>query len=144
MNWIIITALATVIMAISIIFTSIFAIFQLREIKKARKFDAFLNISQFLQREDIRKSRVSVLRDKWENTLEQCEALGLALSSYEALWYMIFNNLVEKELVLAQYRQSIIITWEKFKPVILEYRKKYGENFRKEIELLYNLAKKRI
>jgi uncharacterized protein YoxC len=44
MNWIMITALATVIMAVAIIFTSIFAIIQLREIKKARKFDAFFNI----------------------------------------------------------------------------------------------------
>jgi hypothetical protein len=85
-----------------------------------------------------------VLCDKWENTLEQCEDLGLALSSYEALWYMIFNNLVEKELVLEQYKQSIIRTWEKFKPLILEYRKRYGENTRKNIEFLYNLAKERI
>lgn len=57
MDWNMITAISTASMVLIILVTAIFAVMQLREIKKSRKVTTFISLSQFLQEEATRKAR---------------------------------------------------------------------------------------
>lgn len=61
MCWDMITALSTVFMSLVIFITVIFALLQLIEIKKARRFDAFLNI-QNSYKEMISRSKIVLVK----------------------------------------------------------------------------------
>lgn len=149
MCWDMITALSTVFMSLVIFITVIFALLQLIEIKKARRFDAFLNIAKFLQRDDIREARLFLLSKLWKDvnikdiSPDDDYKLGKALSIFEALGEMVSKKVVEKELILGQYQDTIIRSWEQVEQLIFQYREKWGSNIRKKFEFLYNEAKKR-
>ena len=52
------------------------------------------------------------------------------------------QKLIEKDLVVNEWRDSIIKCWEAAKPMIEEYRKKRGKDFWDDFEKLYKEAMK--
>ena len=146
MDWNMISAISTAFMALVILITAIFAVLQLREISRSRKVTAFMNLSQFLQREEIRRARRILIGtsgksfEDWSE--EEIEAAERACSTYDVAGIMVSKKLIEKDLVVNEWRDSIIKCWEAAKPMIEEYRKKRGKDFWDDFEKLYKEAMK--
>jgi len=146
MDWNMISAISTAFMALVILITAIFAVLQLREISRSRKVTAFMNLSQFLQREEIREARRILIGTSGKNfedwSKEEIEAAEKACSTYDVAGIMVSKKLIEKDLVVNEWRDSIIKCWEAAKPMIEEYRKKRGKDFWDDFEKLYKEAMK--
>ena len=146
MDWNTISAISTAFMALVILITAIFAVLQLREISRSRKVTAFMNLSQFLQREEIREARRILIGTSGKNfgdwSKEEIEAAEKACSTYDVAGIMVSKKLIERDLVVNEWRDSIIKCWEAAKPMIEEYRKKRGKDFWDDFEKLYKEAMK--
>ena len=144
MYWNMVIAIATAFMALVILITAIFAIFQLREVVMSRKVSAFISVCQYLQKEDARKARdilIKVLgKDFKDWSKEEIEAAEKSCSTYDIAGIMVSKKLIEKDLILDEWRNSIIKCWEAAKPMIIEYRKDRGEDFWDDFEKLYEMA----
>lgn len=145
MDWNMITAISTASMVLIILVTAIFAVIQLREIKKSRKVTTFISLSQFLQEKDTRKARgilIGASGKKFNDwSIEEIEAAEKVCSTYDVAGIMLSKKLIEKDL-LKEWRHSIIKSWEAAKPMIIEYRKIRGKDYWDDFENLYRMAKK--
>ena len=125
MDWNVIIAISTAFMALVILITAILAVLQLREISRSRKVTAFVDISQFLQREEIRDARGTLIeasRKDFKDWSEgEKEAAEKACSTYNVAGIMVVKKLIEKDLVVDEWRDSIIKYWEAAEPMIKEY-----------------------
>jgi len=145
MDWNMITAISTASMTLIILATSIFAVMQLREIKRSRKVTAFVSLSQFLQEEATRKARDILIKasgkkfNDWSK--EEIEAAEKACSTYDVAGIMLSKKLIEKDLLM-EWRDSIIKSWEAAEPMVIEYRKSRGKDYWDDFEKLYRMAKK--
>jgi hypothetical protein len=145
LNWSMVSAVSAAFMALVILTTAILAVLQLREVSRARKATAFADISQFLQREEIRKARgilIGIPKKDFKNwTNKEIEAAEKACHTYDVAGIMVFKKLIEPDLIAAEWRHSIIKCWEAAEPMITEYRKERGEDLWDAFELLYKQAK---
>ncbi len=145
MDWNMITAISTASMTLIILATAIFAVLQLREIKRSRKVTAFVSLSQFLQEEATRKARgilIDASGEKFNDwSKEEIEAAEKACSTYDVAGIMLSKKLIEKDLLM-EWRDSIIKSWEAAEPMIIEYRKSRGKDYWDDFEKLYRTAKK--
>ena len=145
MDWNMITAISTASMTLIILATAIFAVMQLREIKRSRKVTAFVSLSQFLQEEATRKARDILIKasgkkfNDWSK--EEIEAAEKACSTYDVAGIMLSKKLIEKDLLM-EWRDSIIKSWEAAEPMVIEYRKSRGKDYWDDFEKLYRMAKK--
>ena len=147
MDWNMITAISTASMALIILGTAIFAVFQLREIQSSRKLSAFISVRQFLQEESKRRARkilITVLSGKdfkdWSE--EEIETAEKACESYDFVGIMVSKKLIEKDFIVTEWRDSIIKCWEAAKPMIIKYRKTRGKDYWDDFEKIYRMAKK--
>lgn len=62
MDWSMISGISTAFMALVILITASFVVLQLIEISRSRRVTAFMSLSQFLQREEIREARSILIR----------------------------------------------------------------------------------
>ncbi len=145
MDWVMFGAVSTVSMALVILITAILAVLQLREVSRSRKVTAFTDISQFLQREEIREARRTLFEISGRNfkdwSKEEIEAAEKACHTYDVAGIMVFKKLIEKDLIVNEWRYSIIKCWEVAKPMIIEYRKERGKDYWDDFEWLYERAK---
>jgi len=141
-----ITGISTVCATLVILFTAIFAACQLREISKSRRFTSFMNLSQFLQRDETRKARGILIalsgKDFKDWSQEEIGQAEKACSTYDVAGIAVCKNLIEKDLVVDEWRDSLIKCWEAAKPLIMKYRKTRGKDFWNDFEELYEAAKK--
>jgi len=146
MDWNMITAMSTASMALIILVTAIFAVFQLREIQKSRKVTAFISVRQFLQEEGTRRARGILIAVSGKNfkdwSKEEIEAAEKACESYNFVGVMVSKKLIEKDFIVNKWRDSIIKCWEAAKPMIDEYRRTRGKDYWDDFEKLYEMAKK--
>jgi len=146
MDWSMIGAISTACMALVILITAIFAVLQLREITKSRKVAAFMTLSQFLQQDEVRKARrtlIGILGKEFEDwSKEEIEEAEKVCSTYDVAGIAVSKNLIEGDLVVNEWRDSLIKCWEAASPMIMEYRKKRGKDFWDDFEKLYEMAKK--
>ncbi|HEC92311.1 MAG TPA: hypothetical protein ENI51_04860 [Candidatus Atribacteria bacterium] len=126
--------------------TAVIALWQLREISRSRKVTAFLELYKFLQDENFRTARRTLIRlsgkkfkDWSEEEIYEAER---ACQSYDLAGIMFKHRLIDKALVVDERRDSIIKCWEAAKPMIDEYRKERGKDFWDGFEALYEEAKK--
>jgi len=147
MDWNMISAISTAFMAFVVLIAAILAVLQLREISRSRAVSAFMELSRFLQREEIRKARgilINIPKDRnledW--SVEEREAAEKASHTYDVAGIMVFKKLIEEDLIVNEWRDSIIKCWEAAEPMIMEYRKGRGEDFWDAFEMLYERAKK--
>ena len=149
MVWDKVNAIATAFMALIILVTVLFAAFQLRENQKYRKATAFIGVYEFLQEEYTCKSRgilISLLKSKKnfkEWSKKEIEACEKVCKVYNFAGIMVSKKLVEKDLIVNEWRNSIIMCWEAAKPMLAEYRKSRGEEYWYNFDKLYEMAKKR-
>lgn len=145
MDWYMFGAWSTAFMALAILITAIFAVLQLREASRSRKVAAFTDISQFLQREEIRKARRTLFEISEKNfkdwSIEEREEAEKACHPYDLAGIMVSEKLIEEGLIVKKWRYSIIRCWEAAKPMIMEYRKDRGKDFWGDFEWLYERAK---
>lgn len=146
MDWDI-SAIATVSMSGVILATAIIALGQLREIQKSRRSDAFTNLVQFLQREDIREARRILIRElskksfnSW--TPDERQKAEMACHTYAAAGMMEEEGYVKKGFIAKEWHNSIVQCWEAAEPMITEYRDDRGKDFWFRFERLYKRAKK--
>lgn len=146
MDWNIVSAISTGFMALVILITAIFAVFQLKEIVRSRKVAAFTNLSQFLQKEEIREARRILIgistKDFKSWTRHEVEEAEKVCSTYDVAGIAVSKKLIEKDLVVNEWRDSIIKCWEAAEPMIIEYRKERGMDFWDDFGKLYKMAKK--
>ena len=147
MDWIMIGAISTAFTALVILITAILAVLQLSEISRSRKVTAFMNISQFLQREEIREARSILIRasekDFKDWSKEEIRAAEKACSTYDVAGGMVIKKLIEKDLVVYEWRDSIIKCWEAAKSMVNKYRETRGRDYWHSFEKIYKMAKKR-
>ena len=140
------SAVSTAFTALVILITAILAILQLRENSRSRKVTAFISLYQFLQQEEIRKARgilIGISRGNFKDwSKEDIEASEKACHTYDVAGIMVSKKLIEEDLVVNEWRDSIIKCWEAAKPMILEYRKERGEDFWDDFERIYEKANK--
>lgn len=146
MDWNMIGATSTAFMSLATLITLIFAALQLKEISRSRKVTAFMDLYQFLQREEIRKARGVLIGISGKNFIdwsnEEIKAAEKASHTYDVAGMMVSEKLIEEDLVVNERQDSIIKCWEAAKPMIMEYRKNRGEDFWDDFERLYEKAKK--
>ncbi len=73
---------------------------------------------------------------------EEIEAAEKASHTYDVAGVMVFRKLIEKQLVVDEWRYSIIKCWEAAEPMIKGYQKERGKDFWHNFEKLYEEAKK--
>lgn len=146
-GWFIIYTIATAVMAITILITAIFAYRQLREIKKSRQSDAFMNLIRILQAEEIRQERGFLIQNlskkkfvQW--TDEEKAQAERVCHTYDTAGLMCLNKHIDSALVLASYHDSIVKCWEAAQPMISEHKKVRGDDVWFGFEKLYGMAKK--
>jgi len=146
MDWNMLGAISTALMALVIIATAIFAALQLKEISKSRKVDTFMRLFQYLQREEIREARRILIgisgKDYKDWSEKEVEAAEKACHTYDYAGVMASKKLLEKGLVAKENQDSIIKCWEAAEPMTTKYRKKRGKKFWRGFEKLYEEAKK--
>ncbi len=144
MDWNLVTAVATaVVLAVS----AFIAIRQLKQIRRAGQTDAFRNLIELLQREDIREARNVLIEElskkdfkNWSK--DERRQAEKACHTYNTAGVMAARNLPEKDFIAKKNRSSIIKCWRAAQPMIKEYRKERGEDFWEDFEELYKGAKK--
>jgi len=146
MDWNMIGAISTASMAVVILCTAIFAVLQLKEVSRSRKVTAFMNLSQFLQQQEIREARGALIqasgKDLKDWSQDEIKAAEKACSSYDVAGIMVSRKLIERDLIVNEWRDSIIKCWEAAKPMIIEYRRNRGEDFWNDFGSLYEMALK--
>jgi len=145
MEWNMITSISTAIMALIILFTVIFAVFQFREIHRSRKVTTFISVRQFLQEEVTRRARGILIRVSGKGfkdwSREEIEAAEKACETYNFVGIMVSKKLIEEDFIANEWRDSIIKCWKAAKPMIVEYRRTRGKDYWDNFEKLYELAK---
>lgn len=141
-----IIALLTAAMGLVILTTAIFALLQFKEILKSRKFTVFMNLSEFLQREDIREARGTLMENivKKENfrdwTKEDIEKAEKVCTSYNFAGEMV-PKFIDKDMVVPGRWDSIIKCYEAAQPMIKEYKSQRQKDFWTDFDRLYKMAK---
>ena len=131
-----------------ILISAIIALWELREIKRSRQINAFLDVYNFLQNEDTRKARGILInlgksRKKFNDwTPEEINEAEKVSQTYDAVGVMISNKFIAKKLIIKEWRNSIILCWEAAEPMIKKYQKMRGTDFQDDFERLYHLTKK--
>ena len=148
MIWDMIGAISTAFMAFVIFVAAFIAVWQLCEMRKARQLDAFINLIQFLQREDIREARRVLIEDlskkkdfgSWsKDEIRQAEK---ACHTYDSAGIMDAKEFIGKHFIAKENHNSIAQCWEAAKPMIEKYRNKRGKDFWANFEELYKIARK--
>jgi len=146
MDWGMVSAISTAFMALVILITAVFAALQLKQVSKSRKAETFMELSKYLQREEIREARRILIgisgKDYKDWSKEETEAAEKVSHTYDVAGVMVFRKLIEKELVVDEWRRSIIKCWKAAEPMIKGYQKERGKDFWHNFEKLYEEAKK--
>jgi len=145
MIWEIIVAVSTAFSALVILITAIFAVWQLNEMRKSRQLDAYINIVQILQNEEIRGARRTLIskltkKDFEEWTEEDRNQAEKVCHTYDTVGMMSLEKHIDSKLVTAGWHYSITTCWEACCPMIKEYRKTRGEDYWDNFEKLNKMA----
>jgi hypothetical protein len=146
MDWNMIGAIATAFMATVVLAAAIIAVWQLLEMRGARKLSAFTNLIQSLQREEIRKARRTLLKDlsrkknfnSW--TEDEIMKAEMVCHTYDTAGLMVSKKHIDGKLVAVEWHNSIVRCWEAAEPMITRYKWERGDDFFRHFEKLYEMA----
>ena len=147
-DWNIITAISTAFMGLVILVAAIVAVRQLKEIRRSRQLDAFTNLIQFVQREDIREARAILMeelskKDFTDWSKDEIKQAEKACHTYDSAGIMWLRKYIDRKLDVAkEWHDSIVKCWEAACPMITKYRGERGDDFWYYFEELYKKAKK--
>jgi len=147
MDWTAIGAIATAVSALIILPVSVFAARQLREMKRSGQLNAFVSVVEFLQEDRVRDARGHLISLKnkpdisgWSG--DDIKAADLACRAYNSVAIMIEKGLIEKEFVLPEWQNSIMLCWEAAQPLVKKYRGERNKKYWDSLQKLYELAKR--
>jgi hypothetical protein len=138
----IINSLASLAAALGLFFVA----WQTREATKARKLEAFVEISRDLGSDESRELREFIYNELPQNptefskdTLAKVESL---CASFERTSLLVNSGLADKELLLRMYGEAIAKSWDKLSPYIESARPGCSEQYMVEFETLAKDARK--
>lgn len=146
MDWNMVGAISTGATGLIILVSALFVWWQLKEIRRSRSLTAYMKTWQFLQREDVREARdilINASNKKFENwSQEEIAAAEKVCYTYNAAAEIVLEGLIKRDFIVEKRRYSIMECWEAAKPMVIEYRKRRGEDFWRDFETLYKMAKR--
>jgi len=120
---------------------------ELDQLIKERRITAFIELTKLLEQDDIRKARGTLIKigksgkqfKDWSK--EEKEEVEKVCYSYSVAGILVSEELIEKDLVIQGWHDSITKCREAADPMIIEYRRERGEDFWNGFENLYKMAK---
>ncbi len=154
-DWALIAALvsaaAALAQAVVIVVTLPFIFRQLREMRRATLATALQNVFSYLQDPEARNGRHTLyslakpeLKD-W--TDEEVTGATLACNAFDMVGIFAANEIIGPEVIVKEYRGSIVRCWENATPLVTHKREQWGRQFGdtaywNNFEMLYRIAKR--
>ncbi len=116
---------------------------------KANELTAFLELIKYIQDKEVREARRVLIEElgvnnkdyeKWGE--EEKKQVEIVYHAYNFAGLMEDHGLIKKDFVARGWRDSIIKCWTTAEPMIMEDRKKRGDDFLDKFKMLYDKAKK--
>ena len=129
-NWTAVGALATAVTGVIILVSVVVLALQIRELRRASYAQAYASAVGWLQSEDMRAARRALfdLRGKalpdW--THDERWACEKVCQSYDIVAIMIRHGMLPKEILVENWQQSLIASWNAARPLVEEFRKEYA------------------
>jgi len=136
---------------------AIYYVLQIRHQSRMRQTDLIMRVYSALSTKELEEAWYKVLNlefkdyndflKKYEDIMSETSvnvAFSIIAYFFDGIGVLLHKKLVDIDLVDDLMSESIIVTWEKMKPIVEGYRKRYG--FKKDLvwfENLYNEIKKR-
>ena len=130
---------ATVVLAAGLII-----FYQLREMRQGTVAHAFSTIASMLYDEKVRMARRTLIGNsesdftKW--TQKQIDDAEIACVN-DVVGIMVRNKMIDVKMVIKEWRDSLIKSYEHAQPMITDYRKSNDNDFWDDFQWLYDRAK---
>ena len=117
---------------------------------ETRQTQLFMNIISVYTSKEYRKDAVTLMSWEWSDiedfdakygylaNIDNWALLNSTAQWLEGVGVLVKRGLIDPELVFDLLYGWIILFWEKFLPVFMDYREKMGPNVFADLELLYN------
>lgn len=148
---------SVVIASASVVAGIVYYAFQVRHQSKLRETDLIMRVYSALSTKELEEAWYKVLNLECKDYTEFVKKYGDIMSEtpenvafsimanfFEGIGVLFHKKLVDIDWIEDLMSESIVVTWEKMKPIVEGYRKQYG--FKKDLqwfENLYNEVKKR-
>ena len=136
---------ANVATALVAIPAALFALFQLLEMKRSAQLTGFRAVIDFLQEERVRVARRITISlngkalSDWTKAEE--EAADLALRKFNSVALMVKERMISPELVLTEWKTSLLLCWDAAKPLVEKYRSERFPTYWQHLEVLCSRAR---
>jgi hypothetical protein len=114
--------------------------------KRGTVAQAFSTIASILDDEKVRMARRTLMGNSKPDfttwTQKEKDDAETACVNYDTVGIMVHNKIIDKRMVVKEWRYSIIKSYEHARPMITDYRKTRGNDFWDDFEWLYQEAKK--
>src|SRR5438552_812894 len=122
-SWTIVSSISTAVAAVLVAIAALVAIYQLREMKTARKMDALMRAFDEASNTETSQARRQVLASyqlpaPGEVPDDLYDMMRTAWLAYDKIGIMVAHKMIPKPLIMEAYFESIISTWQKLKPYI--------------------------
>jgi Domain of unknown function (DUF4760) len=127
MDWLAITGFSTTVYCVATIVTAVILLWQLREVQRANRGQSYLTIVQYVQDESVRQARGvafglhSVPPESWSE--EQVHAAEKVCASYDVIGMLARRKLVDEEMIVDSWGDSLRRLWPILEPLISRYRR---------------------
>ena len=140
--------LATALTFLVALVAAIFGLRQVVELKRSIHLSAFLAVVNYLQDEQVRVARGTLMglsgRDIQSWSKEEREAADLAVRRFNSVAIMIRKGLIPIHFVLPEWENSLRLCRRSAQPLIAEYRSQRGERYWHELESLVRLGDRQV
>ena len=144
-----IPSISIVIAATSVVVGVIFAILQLRNVVKQRKLDLILRLYSIFVSENFQERYIKFLDMEFKSYDDFLNKYGLktifmVFPFFEGIGILLYRKIIDIELALELFGQSIPLIWEKGYPILKELSLKYNKpKWGGWYEYLYNETQKK-
>jgi hypothetical protein len=145
MNWEAITATSTFVATVVIFFTAVFAIMQLREMRRSRNLELFMRLFDEFSSPKARENRRFIYgltgRDPSQLTDKDFFIIDDVLAGLDRAWLLTQHNQLEPEFIFDTYGEIFMKLWKVAYPIVLYERTRRGEYYRQRAEALIGLTR---
>jgi Domain of unknown function (DUF4760) len=127
MDWLAITGFSTAVYCVATIVTAAILLWQLRVVQRANRGQSYLTIVQYVQDESVRQARGvafglrAVPLENWSE--EQVRAAEKVCTSYDVIGMLARRKLVDEEMIVDSWGDSLRRLWPILEPLISQYRR---------------------
>ena len=151
-----VTEISAIIVAVGVLIGVVYYVLQMRHQEKMRRTDLVIRLYSTWESKEFSEATLKTWNlgfkgyddfvkkyGDWYSETEHYVALRMVCSFFELIGILLFNNLVDVNLVAKTFRIPIETTWEKIKPLVEGARRTYGPYLYYNFECLYDEMKKR-